>query len=340
MSDNFANLDGGRFLADLYSKDSIQAAFMQRLINAINGLGRALGSNAVGLVQTPPQINAVNVKVSGEMMHVSLNHNPQINKHCHYFVEISPNDPAFGQPIVHYLGPSRTPPPFPLPSTDDTGSQVAYYVRAYPQYLGSKPAEPTVFGGALGAAAIKLTGSTALTLLPSTGSGTGSASGQQGGVGFGKFPVKPSILRVGKGKAIVPAAVMQMPIAGPSQSQGNALFPLLAGSGSTPSTGWNILTTETVTVPAGTASITFSVQLAAQYLVTSGVFIEGFGISITSGSGPATPQATANLSGNIVLNSPVIGGGLTLSLYYFGVASGAVTITSFTETIQSIIITP
>lgn len=344
MSDNWSVLDGGRFLADLYARDSIQATFLQRIINAINGLGARLGTNPVGLVQPPPPINAVNVAVSGEMLHVSLSHNTPVNIHCHYFVEVGVNDPNFTQPLVHYLGPSRTGAPISLPANDGSGNQHTYYVRAYAQYLGSKPSTKTVFGGILGPAAVTMTGATNLTLLASTGSGTASPTGQQGGFGFGKFPKSQAIPKVGKSS--VPGIVAQQSVTGQSQQQtGSSLFPLVMGSGNPVSAGWNVVTTESVSL----ASNVTAVQLALSYNIltynmTPGYYISQLGFSITSGAGPSTPQAYVNApalgaSANATLNDPPTGSGLTLTLYYFGSPLSTFNEESFTESVTGVIIT-
>lgn len=193
MSDNLAQLDGGRFLADEYSKDSIRATFFQKIIDAINKLGTTLGANPVGEVAPPNPINNINVATSGEYMQVALNHNSAVNRGVHYFVEVAANDPNFTQPQVLDMGASRSPLPFLLPTLDNNGNAISYYVRAYAQYPGSKPSEITTFGGPLNPTPIQMGGTTKLSPLPSTGSGTASPSGQQGGSGMGKNLVRPSL---------------------------------------------------------------------------------------------------------------------------------------------------
>ena len=181
------DLDGGRFLADLYKKDSIQANFLQRIINAVNRLARNAGVGATGEIAPPPPIAAVNVKVSGELAHVTLTHNAPVRRGIQYFLEVD-TSPSFPQPIVKHLGSSRSPEPFALPTFDDNGAKHSYYMRAYAQYPGSKPSGTTAFGGSTVPSAITMGGQTRLSLLPSTGSGTGSPKGQQGGQGLGKYP--------------------------------------------------------------------------------------------------------------------------------------------------------
>lgn len=207
MADSWAQLEGGRYLADLYQKDSIQAAFLQKVIDAVNKLGTTLGANPVGEVEPPPPVNHINIATSGEMMHVALIHNSAIKRGINYFLEVSPNDPNFTQPLVKPLGPSRASLPFTLPTNDASGQAIKYYVRAYSQYPGSKPSKVTTFGGANNPQSITMGGSTPMTLLQSTGSGTSTTDGQQGASGFGKFLVQ--------NKPITPISV---PVATPISS--------------------------------------------------------------------------------------------------------------------------
>jgi hypothetical protein len=60
-----------------------------------------------------------------------------------------------------------------------------WYFRAYSQYPGSHPGPKVLFGGN-NATSVNPGGTQAMTLLPSTGSGTAQNSGQEGGSGFGK----------------------------------------------------------------------------------------------------------------------------------------------------------
>lgn len=203
MSEQLAGLDGGRFLADLFTKDALQASFQQKIINAINYLGKTLGANPVGNIAAPPRLDNLSVKTSGEMVHVSIAHNARVSKNAHYFLEVA-NEPNFVQPIVKHIGVSRTPEPFPLPTFDDNGNMQTWYFRAYSQYPGSKPSPTLTFGGA-SPVGIQMSGTTNLSLLPSTGSGTASTTGKQGGQGFGKSNVQPVI--AGQQQAAVPPTV-------------------------------------------------------------------------------------------------------------------------------------
>lgn len=166
---------------------------LQRIQDGVNTLGSQLAADPVGLASTPPPLEAVNIKTSGEQVHVTLTHNVPVAKNIHYFVEYTQNDPNFLAPHVEHLGTSRGR-VLNLPTKLDDSSTASYYFRAYPQLPGSKPAASVNYGG-IAPTAVTLSGSTALTLQPSTGSGTAAANGQQGGWGFGKTntrgPVAP-----------------------------------------------------------------------------------------------------------------------------------------------------
>jgi len=171
------------------------AAALRMVENAINMLAKNTGASPVGNVSPPPAVQQLQVKSSGELAHVVIQDNNPIAKNVHYFVEYA-TEPNFLQPQVEHLGTSRTRVVALPTNTDGTtdpitgittpGTPQQYYFRAYSQYPGSKPSRYVNFGGNL-AQPVSLTGSTNLTLLPSTGSGTAQNSGQQGGYGFGHF---------------------------------------------------------------------------------------------------------------------------------------------------------
>lgn len=160
------------------------ARALQRIQDGFNNLGQQTGAEPIGFSQTPPTIEGINVKTAGETVHVMLTHNAPINKGIRYFVEYTQNDPSFGQPFVEDLGTSRHR-VLSLPTNLDGGSAVHYYFRGYPQMPGSQPSKPVNYGG-ITPTAVTLGGSTNLTLIPSTGSGTAAANGQQGGYGIGR----------------------------------------------------------------------------------------------------------------------------------------------------------
>ena len=175
------------------------AAALRMIENAVNHLGKNLSAVPLGDTTPPANVQQLQIKASGEMVHAVINDNNPITKHVNYFLEYA-NEPNFLQPHVEHLGASRTrvislptngdspiPPVPPPPGTPPTpGTVQQWYFRAYSQYPGSKPSKYVNFGGHF-PSPVQLTGTTNLTLLPSTGSGTAQNSGQQVCYGFGHF---------------------------------------------------------------------------------------------------------------------------------------------------------
>jgi hypothetical protein len=141
-----------------------------------------VGADPTGFVPPAPTIQGLNVKAANGQVHVSINDSNPISKNLHYFVEYD-TSPAFAQPHVEFLGPSRGK-VLNLPGKTDGGATQNFYFRAYPQYLAGKPGVPVNFGGTV-PTAVSPGGTTQLTLLPSTGSGTAPNNGERGGQGFG-----------------------------------------------------------------------------------------------------------------------------------------------------------
>lgn len=186
------DFSGGEFLNEIFQSDPRLGTLLQGMINATNNSSRSAGVAPVGQVSAPPPIDSVNVAQAGEMLHVSLNHNSQINRGIQYFTEVSTN-PQFTQIVAaHAHGTSRTSAPFSLPTKDSTGANHNYYLRSYAQYPGGPPSSHTVYGGSSSPTAITMSGSTQLNLLSSTGTGTSPANGQSAGQGFGKFSTRPA----------------------------------------------------------------------------------------------------------------------------------------------------
>ena len=182
MSKAAGSLSGGRQLARLLRENASVGTLLQKIITGINTVADNTASSAVGRLSPPPPINGVTVKQSGEMLHIQINHSGTIQQGIHYFSEIA-TDPSFAQPLVVHHGTSRTATPVHLPTYDDSGNKQTYYLRSYAQYPGSNPTTPIMYGSPT---AITMNGSTKMTLLNSTGSGTAANTGQQPGWGFGK----------------------------------------------------------------------------------------------------------------------------------------------------------
>jgi hypothetical protein len=184
------SLPGNDLLSQIENENPKLGQYLRQYIaKSIERTAQNAAVSPTGTVAAPQAPSGLSVAAAGEIVHVSVTDNARINRGINYFTEISPNDPSFRQPIVYHHGTSRTPPPFSLPTKDGSGNQISYYFRSYSQYAGSKPSARTVFNNG---AAVTLAGSTELDLLPSTGSGTASGNGSQGGQGFGRHPIRLS----------------------------------------------------------------------------------------------------------------------------------------------------
>lgn len=185
-----AALDLSKHTQAIQVRDRETAAALRMIEDAINHLAKNTGSSALGEPSPPGNIQALNVKVNGELAHASITDNSPLTRNIHYFLEYA-NEPNFLAPLVEHLGTSRQR-VLNLPTNDDGGVAHNYYLRAYSQYPGSKPSARVNFGGQLPSAVV-MNGSTNLTLLPSTGSGTAAPNGEQGGQGFGRFITRPAV---------------------------------------------------------------------------------------------------------------------------------------------------
>lgn len=188
-------LDIGKFIQSIRSQGNVElATALEKVQDAANFIGTQIGVNPAGKQQEPPPIEAVNVAAGNGMVHVALTHNAPISKNIQYFTEWS-NDSGGSWHVVHH-GASREA-TIPLPAKTVTGSATQNYIfRSYAQYLGSDAtAQKTYFGGSAAPTVVNLTGTTALDLLPATGSGTAAPNGQQGGLGLGsnlqRLPLGP-----------------------------------------------------------------------------------------------------------------------------------------------------
>ncbi len=184
-------LPGNDLLAQIENENPKLGQYLRNyLVPAISTTAKNAAVSPIGSVAAPDAPSAVNVSSFGEMVHVSHEDNSTLNRGINYFTEIGVDDPHFTRPIVYHHGTSRTPPPFSLPSLiSGGGSPVShkYYFQGYSQYPGGPPSAKTVYNNG---AAVTLSGSTVGTPLPSTGSGTASGTGTQGGQGFGKAPIR------------------------------------------------------------------------------------------------------------------------------------------------------
>lgn len=187
-----AQLEGGQELTHMTHKDALFGSLLSRIIDAVNNLAKNANVSAVGKLTPPAPVDSIQVQgtqngnvltAASEHLHFVLTHNAELNKGAHYISEIA-TEPNFLQPHVLDHGASRSG-FIHLPALNNNGTTQTYYLRSYVQYRGSDPAKPTVFGGLAGATAIQMTGTSKMSLLSSTGSGTASPTGMQGGKGLG-----------------------------------------------------------------------------------------------------------------------------------------------------------
>jgi len=173
-------------LAQIKSESPYVYEALTQLVNGVNAVGRATGVDPSGAIAAPSPIGAVSVTAADGIFDIAITDNSPVRRGVFYFVE-SDTAPAFTSPHVHFLGSSRN---FRVA----LGNQTLYW-RAYSQYLGSETSEPVSFGSPPTAVT---GGGTAAgpALQPSSGSGT--ASGSEGGSGFGQVAQSssgPVILR-------------------------------------------------------------------------------------------------------------------------------------------------
>jgi len=164
---------------------------LERIVKGINITGQHVGVDPTGVMPEPPPVQQLTVKSDGNgLVHAVITDHNEIAKNLHYFVEFS-TDSSFRQPHVVHLGASRSMSPITLPAKDDNGNPQKFFFRAYSQYPGSKPG-PKVNHGGTSPLSVDPGGSSQMTLIPSTGSGTAQNSGQEGGSGFGKIQIRPA----------------------------------------------------------------------------------------------------------------------------------------------------
>ncbi len=147
---------------------------LTRIVAAINQLGKSTGADPSGSVTPPPNIGSVTVTAQDGVFEIAIVDKSPITRPINYFVEYD-TTANFDAPKVVPLGPTRNARMF-------LGNLTLYW-RAYSQYVGSNPSNPVTFG-------------TPPTAVPGGGTlsgpaqqpsqGSGTASGEQGGSGFGR----------------------------------------------------------------------------------------------------------------------------------------------------------
>jgi hypothetical protein len=177
-------LDIDNFITELRVQNPRMALMMDQVKNSINQVANVLGIDSTSFQAPPTAPQAINVKAAGGIAHVTITDGSTRGRALNYFVEHD-TDPAFPNPHVAHLVASRGT-FLSLPAKNDAGDAQSWYFRAYSMYPGStKRSSHIIFGGFANATPVDVGGTTQLTPLPSTGAGTASTTGQQGGQGFG-----------------------------------------------------------------------------------------------------------------------------------------------------------
>ena len=146
---------------------------LTQLVAGVNAVGRATGVDPAGSIASPSPIGNLNVIAADGIFDLAITDNSMVNRGVFYFAE-SDVTPAFTNPYVHFLGSSRN-------LRVAMGNQTLYW-RAYSQYLGSDTSQPVAFGTPPTAV---VGGGTATGPALQASQGSGTASGSEGGSGFG-----------------------------------------------------------------------------------------------------------------------------------------------------------
>jgi len=162
-------------LKHVESTDPRLADSLRRIVDAVNNLARGTGVDPAGATAPPAPLAAVSVTAADGIFDVAITDNSPLVRGINYFVE-SDLTPGFNQPHVYSLGPSR--------NMRVALGNLTLYWRGYSQYPGSAPSPPATHGNP--PVAVAGGGLSGPALQPSSGSGTASGTGQQGGSGFGK----------------------------------------------------------------------------------------------------------------------------------------------------------
>jgi len=189
-------IDIGKFLTEVRARATSDPLFgrlalmFQQLQDGINQLGTLTGTDPTAHIEAPAPPQGITVKAANGLAYVTITDTSQRSRGLHYFVEAS-TSPAFLPAQTHtenlVTGRSRF---FTLPAKNDSGGAQSWYFRTYSMYPGSqKRSEHQVLGGSATPTAVNVGGTTQLTPLASTGSGTTSQAGE--GFGTSQFSALP-----------------------------------------------------------------------------------------------------------------------------------------------------
>lgn len=155
---------------------------LQDLITHHANLAQQVNGNSTGQPQPPPNIDSLHVTAKDGIFDVKINDNGQITRGTEYFLEHS-TSPNFSAPTVVHVGTSRN-------WRGSLGNQKLYW-RAYSGYSTSGSSAPVYFGSSVDPTLVTGGGSASgPPIQPSSGSGTSSNDGTQGGNGYGPIPFR------------------------------------------------------------------------------------------------------------------------------------------------------
>lgn len=194
-------LDESQILAEVNNRFPGLGTFLRKVVTALNRTATNAGVSNQGELPTPPAPNQITVKgtydannnlltAPGELLHSTATHNNPLQRggRYHWEVDTSPTFNTNPTPIGDHTGRTHT---STLPTNDDNGNPVTYYLGCVYQYPGSKPSARAVYGSVAKPIGIQFSGSTNASLLPTQGTGTGRPG--QVGEGAGSQPFRPAV---------------------------------------------------------------------------------------------------------------------------------------------------
>jgi len=112
---------------------------LQDLITHHSNLEQQVNGNSTGSPEPPPPIDSVNVTGQNGHFNIAIQHNAEIYRDVHYYVEHADN-PQFTDSTIVHMGHSRNHNLFL--------GNVTRYFRAYASYSSSHISQPAYHGGA------------------------------------------------------------------------------------------------------------------------------------------------------------------------------------------------
>ena len=172
------------------NRDKIQAqfgAFLTEALDAIQNAHNQVFTKSsmapVGESAVPAPIANLSVTGGNGVYQAVIQDNSSVTWGISYFLEYS-DTANFASPHVIPLGPART--------WRGTLNLPGLYWRAYSQYQGGQPSAVVYYGSQTTPVVVTAGGAISPVLPGSTGSGTASGNGTQGGSGYGKVSKRES----------------------------------------------------------------------------------------------------------------------------------------------------